>query len=195
MQNIKLLTSTLQRNQSTWTSFQPQERHLKMPQSSLPRMDLRSSNVKQSFRCIHKPYLKMPLYIVSHYTPLSTSEKDALAWAITKSHTELFTTPSIFVNVKFQDIKDTSCYVGGYAVCVPFLKATIDFMHILIYQGVTNPNLETNKQHHRTRATRAFKAALCIRHIMQHSCEHLGRDCGRREAGYGVHYGGYCSGL
>jgi phenylpyruvate tautomerase PptA (4-oxalocrotonate tautomerase family) len=58
----------------------------------------------------------MPLYIVAHHTALTDSQKDALAEAITKVHTELFNTPSIFVNVRFQDITQTPCYVGGKRV-------------------------------------------------------------------------------
>ncbi|EKG16696.1 Tautomerase [Macrophomina phaseolina MS6] len=55
----------------------------------------------------------MPLYIVSHKDPISSSQRDELAAAITKIHANLFTTPSLFVNVKFEDVSTTSYYVGG----------------------------------------------------------------------------------
>ncbi|KAH7040049.1 uncharacterized protein B0I36DRAFT_343852 [Microdochium trichocladiopsis] len=55
----------------------------------------------------------MPLYEISHVTPLSDTEKDELAQAITKVHTSRFTTPSLFVNVRFIDVQNESYYVGG----------------------------------------------------------------------------------
>ena len=58
----------------------------------------------------------MPLYIISHKDPLNTSQRDELAAAITKIHTTVFTTPSLFVNVKFEDVSDASYYVGGKPV-------------------------------------------------------------------------------
>jgi len=44
---------------------------------------------------------------------LSDSQKDKLAQAITKVHTSRFTTPSLFVNVRFIDVQNESYYVGG----------------------------------------------------------------------------------
>lgn len=58
----------------------------------------------------------MPLYVISHKDEISPSQRDELAAAITKTHTTLFTTPSLFVNVKFEDVSDTSYYVGGKRV-------------------------------------------------------------------------------
>ncbi|KAK0509862.1 hypothetical protein JMJ35_007256 [Cladonia borealis] len=55
----------------------------------------------------------MPLYEISHITPLSPSQKDALAASITQIHSHLFTTPSLFVNVRFTDISRQDVYVGG----------------------------------------------------------------------------------
>ncbi|KAK3174054.1 hypothetical protein OEA41_001298 [Lepraria neglecta] len=40
----------------------------------------------------------MPLYEVEHITPLSVSQKHSLAKDITQIHSQLFTTPSLFVN-------------------------------------------------------------------------------------------------
>lgn len=58
----------------------------------------------------------MPLYEISHATPLSESQKDRLAQAITRAHTSRFTTPSFFVNVMFIDVHNESYYVGGKRV-------------------------------------------------------------------------------
>ncbi|KXJ96513.1 hypothetical protein Micbo1qcDRAFT_155068, partial [Microdochium bolleyi] len=55
----------------------------------------------------------MPFYEVSHAVPLSDAQKDEIAQAITKIHTTRFTTPSLFVNVKFTDAANESYYVGG----------------------------------------------------------------------------------
>lgn len=58
----------------------------------------------------------MPLYDVEHTTPLSKSQRDALAQAITKIHSETFTTPKLFVNVRFVDLgkrRDEVQYIAG----------------------------------------------------------------------------------
>jgi hypothetical protein len=55
----------------------------------------------------------MPLYLISHAIPLSSSQQDTLAAGITKTHTTLFTTPSLFVNVRFNPADQHVGYVGG----------------------------------------------------------------------------------
>jgi len=55
----------------------------------------------------------MPLYLISHAAPLSTAQQDTLAAAITKIHTELFTAPALFVNVRFSEASQHVGYVGG----------------------------------------------------------------------------------
>lgn len=55
----------------------------------------------------------MPFYTVHHVAPLSEQQQDALATAITKIHSDKFTTPKIFVNVRFNDISKEVRYVGG----------------------------------------------------------------------------------
>lgn len=61
----------------------------------------------------------MPYYVITHADPLTLEQRDALAATITNIHTGLFTTPSIFVNVKFEDTSAASYYVGGRKVCRP----------------------------------------------------------------------------
>jgi len=55
----------------------------------------------------------MPLYLFSHAEDLSSEQKDRLAQKITKIHTELFTAPSLFVNVRFSPASQYDGYVGG----------------------------------------------------------------------------------
>lgn len=55
----------------------------------------------------------MPLYIISHATALSPAQQDELAQAVTDIHTSLFTTPSLFVNVRFTPASAHIGYVGG----------------------------------------------------------------------------------
>ncbi|KAL2053987.1 hypothetical protein ABVK25_005916 [Lepraria finkii] len=55
----------------------------------------------------------MPLYEVEHFTPLSVSQKHSLAKDITQIHSQLFTTPSLFVNVRFTDVSRHDVYIGG----------------------------------------------------------------------------------
>ncbi|KAI0123685.1 hypothetical protein BJ170DRAFT_598888 [Xylariales sp. AK1849] len=55
----------------------------------------------------------MPMYEVEHITALTDIQKDALALAITDIHSNKFTTPRLFVNVKFTDASKQDTYVAG----------------------------------------------------------------------------------
>jgi len=61
----------------------------------------------------------MPLYEVNHATNLTASQKADLANALTQLHSTRFSTPRLFVNVKFTDIsslKETGdFYIAGRA--------------------------------------------------------------------------------
>lgn len=57
----------------------------------------------------------MPFYNVEHSFPLTLEQKSHLADRITKLHAQTFTTPSIFVQVKYyqQDASSHNHFVGG----------------------------------------------------------------------------------
>jgi len=55
----------------------------------------------------------MPFYEIKHHISLTLSQKDELAEAITTIHSTKFSTPKLFVNVDFQDVSQSSTYVGG----------------------------------------------------------------------------------
>lgn len=57
----------------------------------------------------------MPLYTITHTTPLSGTKKDKLASALTTLHATKFTTPKMFVNVRFVNAEHThvETYVAG----------------------------------------------------------------------------------
>lgn len=55
----------------------------------------------------------MPIYEVQHAIPLSISQKDELAAAITHIHSQNFTTPKIFVQVSFTDVSESWTYIAG----------------------------------------------------------------------------------
>ena len=59
----------------------------------------------------------MPLYIVQHSLPLTPTQKSSLAQSITRIHATKFTTPSLFVNVRFDpltiDSADPRVFVAG----------------------------------------------------------------------------------
>lgn len=61
----------------------------------------------------------MPYYVIAHADPLTVEQRDALAATITQIHTGLFTTPTIFVNVKFEGTSAVPHYVGGRKVGRP----------------------------------------------------------------------------
>ncbi|ETS73806.1 hypothetical protein PFICI_14752 [Pestalotiopsis fici W106-1] len=55
----------------------------------------------------------MPMYEIEHIAPLQSEQKDALALAITEIHSNKFTTPRLFVNVKITDAAKQETYVAG----------------------------------------------------------------------------------
>lgn len=63
----------------------------------------------------------MPLYIITHITPLTLAQQDELAAAITSLHADAFSTPRMFVQIHFHDHSPSSpsaaqaqnLYIGG----------------------------------------------------------------------------------
>jgi len=55
----------------------------------------------------------MPVYVVSHQFELTENQRSTLAQAITRIHSTIFTTPSLFVNVHFRPTDQFIAYVGG----------------------------------------------------------------------------------
>lgn len=60
----------------------------------------------------------MPLYEIEHSVALGDFQKDTLAKRITNIHSRLFTTPSLFVNIRFLDKSGSGdfTFVGGKRV-------------------------------------------------------------------------------
>jgi phenylpyruvate tautomerase PptA (4-oxalocrotonate tautomerase family) len=55
----------------------------------------------------------MPAYDIEHICELSDNQKDQLAEAVTKIHSEQFSTPRLFVNVRITDTSSQRTYVAG----------------------------------------------------------------------------------
>ncbi|KAI5250433.1 hypothetical protein E4T47_01369 [Aureobasidium subglaciale] len=55
----------------------------------------------------------MPAYEVEHISKLTDDQKDQLAEAITKIHSQQFSTPKLFVNVRITDVSNHRTYVAG----------------------------------------------------------------------------------
>lgn len=58
----------------------------------------------------------MPFYEVEHCIPLNKNQRDDLAKAITHIHSRKFTTPSLFVNIRFTNSSEHCNYVAGKEV-------------------------------------------------------------------------------
>jgi phenylpyruvate tautomerase PptA (4-oxalocrotonate tautomerase family) len=67
----------------------------------------------------------MPLYAVEHACPLSLSQKDELALALTHIHSNKFTTPKNFVNVSFTDVSKAETYIGGHRATGNHIRAHV----------------------------------------------------------------------
>lgn len=74
----------------------------------------------------------MPFYVVSHKDAIAPSQRDELAAAITRIHTGVFATPSLFVNVKFEDASAASYYVGGERVGIQLKISIHTFVSITL---------------------------------------------------------------
>ena len=68
----------------------------------------------------------MPLYQIEHICHLADSQQDTLAEAITGIHTEVFTAPSLFVNVTFTNISSQRTYVAGKRVSLLIYTIILD---------------------------------------------------------------------
>jgi phenylpyruvate tautomerase PptA (4-oxalocrotonate tautomerase family) len=55
----------------------------------------------------------MPLFEIQHVVPLTDAQKDALAEAITKIHSTIFTTPRVAINVRYTDVSKVLMYIAG----------------------------------------------------------------------------------
>lgn len=58
------------------------------------------------------PYT-MPRYDVLHVSPLTSSQHDEFAQAVTEIHTQAFKVPRLFVNVAYTDIASQVQYIAG----------------------------------------------------------------------------------
>ena len=58
----------------------------------------------------------MPMYEINHTIPLSDDQQSLLAERITYIHSRQFTTPSLFVNVIFKDVRQIATFVAGRRV-------------------------------------------------------------------------------
>jgi phenylpyruvate tautomerase PptA (4-oxalocrotonate tautomerase family) len=58
----------------------------------------------------------MPLYDIEHVVPLTASQQQALAKALTEAHTSRFHAPSYFINIRFIDMHNMPVYRSGVLV-------------------------------------------------------------------------------
>lgn len=63
----------------------------------------------------------MPAYEVEHVCALTDNQKDQLVESITRIHSQQFSTPRLFVNVRITDISEQRTYVAGKQVGSPKL--------------------------------------------------------------------------
>ena len=69
----------------------------------------------------------MPAYEIEYITPLKESQKDQLAEAVTSIHSNVFTIPSLLVNVRFTDVTKHDTYVGGKKVSIRAESSAIHY--------------------------------------------------------------------
>jgi phenylpyruvate tautomerase PptA (4-oxalocrotonate tautomerase family) len=67
----------------------------------------------QNYTNHHTTLPTMPLFEIQHVVPLTDAQKDALAEAITKIHSTIFTTPRVAVNVRYTDVSKVLMYIAG----------------------------------------------------------------------------------
>jgi hypothetical protein len=84
---------------------------------------------------------KMPLYEIEHVCPITPDQQQSIANAIVKIHSEMFTTPSLFVNVRFKDTNALPLFVAGQRVSNSAINKTRFHSFTLLYPSTffTNP--------------------------------------------------------
>jgi phenylpyruvate tautomerase PptA (4-oxalocrotonate tautomerase family) len=74
----------------------------------------------------------MPLYEIEHSIPLSKAQRDQIAQAITQIHTRKFSTPSLFVNIRFTDCANQCLYIAGEQVSGAHFRTTLNCMFVAL---------------------------------------------------------------
>src|SRR5271170_1542331 len=77
----------------------------------------------------------MPLYEIEHVCSITPDQQQSIANAIVKIHSEMFTTPSLFVNVRFKDTNALPLFVAGQRVSNTATTKTRFHSFTLLYPG------------------------------------------------------------
>lgn len=85
------------------------------------------------------------MYEIEHIAPLTQTQKDALALAITEIHSTKFTTPRLFVNVKITDASKQETYVAGKPVST---LATHNYFHPMYRESLAIPRVLSPRSTH-----------------------------------------------
>src|SRR5277367_1178931 len=85
----------------------------------------------------------MPLYEIEHVCPITPDQQQSIANAIVKIHSEMFTTPSLFVNVRFKDTNALPLFVAGQRVSNTATIKTRFHSFTLLYKHLLHKDLRT----------------------------------------------------
>lgn len=118
----------------------------------------------------------MPLYEISHATPLSQRQRDQLAESITAIHSTKFAVPRMFINVIFTDSSNTPTYVGGKQVRPH--PSVCRQTHLLILESQPPAQI---KPHRRARPTRILSDAGGLQLVVPRDPSRVGPDRSPRD--------------
>ena len=96
------------------------------------------------------------MYEIEHVCPLSPDQQKSIASAIVKIHSEKFTTPSLFVNVRFKDTSAIPLFVAGEQVSLPRRLSFRCFSLARSYRRAMR--VMRNARSSRPRTSQAFKS-------------------------------------
>jgi len=138
----------------------------------------------------------MPLYEIEHVCPITPDQQQSIANAIVKIHSEMFTTPSLFVNVRFKDTNALPLFVAGQRVSSTATTKTRFHSFTLLYPSTFTkicepPYLSSTQAEIRSYCLTRLTLSLAIQRTVNYILAHVRHGPSRTQE----HYNSVCASI
>jgi hypothetical protein len=137
---------------------------------------------------------KVPLYEIEHVCPIAPDQQQSIANAIVKIHSEMFTTPSLFVNVRFKDTNALPLFVAGQRVSntattkTRYHSFTLLYPSIFLHKDLRPPFLQAEV---RSYCVTGLTLSLAIQRTVNYILAHVRHGPSRTQE----HYNSVCASI
>ena len=139
----------------------------------------------------------MPLYEIEHVCSITPDQQQSIANAIVKIHSEMFTTPSLFVNVRFKDTNTLPLFVAGQRVSNTATTETRFHSFALLYpstlftKDLRTPFLSSTQVEVRSYCMTRLTLSLTIQRTVNYILAHVRHGPSRTQE----HYNSVCASI